>query len=247
MQLQRFDFAVTEHGGHRLAVNKLHAFFLHVVEIFGHGGHLCGIWLNRDHRDFDRALAQRLARTIDCGVSSADYSDARAQLHFRSTHADVAQEGQTVEHAGFIFTFGTHAVGLGKTDRQYARVIIFLQIVPGDVFADFDVGLNGDAELFETLDFAIKYVLRKNPVRNASAIESARLRRFLEDRDFVAEARELIRRAVTRRARTNDGDFLAVGLAGLDYIVGKRLPKIAEKTLDRTDRNSFVVLAAIAS
>ena len=92
-------------------------------------------------------------------------------------------------------------------------VVIFFKSSQRDVFADFDIGLDRDAEFDEALDLAIQNVLRQHPVRNAAAIESARFRRLFKNRNFVAEARQLIRGAVARRTRSDDGDLLAVRLA----------------------------------
>ena len=47
MQLQRFDLAVAEHGGHRPAVHQLDALLEHVVQIFGHARHLARCCLRR--------------------------------------------------------------------------------------------------------------------------------------------------------------------------------------------------------
>ena len=98
--------------------------------------------------------------------------------------------------------------------------------------------LDRDAELDEALDLAIEDVLRQHPVGNAAAIEPAGLRRLLEDRDRVAEARQLVRGAVSGRTRSDDRDLLAVGRAGLDDVVRQRLSEVAEKPLDRADRRS---------
>ena len=121
VQLQRLDLAVAEHRGHGPAVQQLDAFFEHVVQILGHGRHLLGVALDRDHRHFHGALPQRLAGAVDRRVAAADHRDARAELHLRRAHADVAQEGQSVEHAVLVLALGAHAVGLGEADRQDAR------------------------------------------------------------------------------------------------------------------------------
>ena len=94
---------------------------------------------DRDHGYFDGALAERFARAIDRGIPSADDCDSRAQLYFGGAHADVAQERKSVEHAFFVLALGTNAIGLGEADGQNAGVVIFFQIVPADVLADFDV------------------------------------------------------------------------------------------------------------
>ena len=101
-------------------------------------------------------------------------------------------------------------------------------------------------ELDEALDLAVEHVLRQHPVGNAAAIEAAGLRRFLEDRDRVAEARELIGRAVSGRPGSDDRHFLAVRRPGLDDVARQRLSEVAEEPLDGADGNRLVVLAAIA-
>ena len=155
---------------------------------------------HRDHGHFDGALAERFARAVDGGVSAADDDDASAELHFGRAHADVAKEWKAEDHAGFVLAFGSRAVGFGKAHGEYGGVIILFQIVQRDVFADFDVGLDLNAEFDEALNFAIEHRLRQDPVRNAAAIESACLRRLLQDRHLVAEARQLVRGAVARGA-----------------------------------------------
>ena len=138
-------------------------------------------------------------------------------------------------HAVLVLAFGPHAIGLGEAHSQHAGVVVLFQVVPGDVFPDLDVGLNRYPELDEALDLAIKHVLREHPVRNAAAIESACFRRFLKDRHFVAEARQLVGGAVAGGTRSNDGDFLAVGCPGFDHVACQRLSEIAEKPLDRAN------------
>ena len=167
-------------------------------------------------------------------------------LTFGCAHADVAEERKSVEHAFLVLALGSHAVGLDETHGQHAGVVVLFQVVPGDVLADFDVGLDRHPELDEALDLAIEHVLRKHPVRNAAAIESAGFRRFLKDRHFVAEARKLVGGAVAGGTRADDGDFLAVRLAGLDHVVRQCLSEIAEKPLDRANRDGLIVLSTVA-
>src|SRR5208337_60924 len=223
MQLQGLNFAIAEHGGHGATVNQLHAFFEHVVEIFRRGGHLLRSVLDGDHGHFDGALPQGFAGAVDGGVSAANDGNASAQLDFRRAHTNVAKERKAIMHAVFVFALSAHTVRLGEADGENHGVVVLFQIVPGNVLADFDVGLDGDAELDQALDLAIEHVLREHPVGNAAAIESAGFRRLFENRNFVAEARQLIGRAVTGGTRADDGNFFAVGLAGLDHIVGQRL------------------------
>src|SRR5205814_9784569 len=71
-------------------------------------------------------------------------------------------------------------------------------------------------------------------------------RRLLENRDLVPEPRQLVRRAVSRGARSDDRDLLAVGRAGFHDVARQRLPEIAEEPLDGADRDRLVVLAAVA-
>src|ERR1700683_3244284 len=197
MQLQSFDLAFTNYRGDGQPVHQFHAFFRHVVEVFGDTGQLLRIAFHRDHGYFNSALPQRFAGAIDSSVSSADHGDASADLYLGRSHADIAQEGKAVQNAGFIFAFGFHAVRFGESNGQHAGVVILSQIVPGYVLATFDIGLDRDAKLFEAFDLAIENVLRKNPVGNSTTIESAGLRRFLEDRHRIAESRKLIRGAVS--------------------------------------------------
>ncbi len=138
-------------------------------------------------------------------------------------------------HAVLVFAFGPHAIGLGQAHSQHAGVVVLFQVVPGDVFPDLDVGLNRYPELNEALDLAIKHVLREHPVRNAAAIESACLRRLLQDRHFVTEARQLVGGAVAGGTRSNDGDFLAVGCPSFDHVARQCLSEIAEKPFNRAN------------
>src|ERR1019366_5215923 len=163
--------------------------------------------------------------------SAADDGYASTQLDLGCAHADVAQERKSVKHAVLILALGAHAIGLGQAHGQHDRVVVLFQVVPGDVLADFDAGLNRDSEFDEALDLAIEYVLREHPVRNAAAIESASFRRFLKDRDFVAEARQLVGGAVAGGTRSDDGDLLAVGRPSLDHVASQCLSEIAEKPL----------------
>src|SRR5579864_4246321 len=87
---------------------------------------------------------------------------------------------------------------------------------------------------------------RKNPVGNAAAIEPAGFRGLLQNGYVVADPRQLIGSAVTCGPRTDYGNFLSVGRAGLDHVTRQSLPKIAEKALDSANGNGFVVLAAVA-
>ena len=155
-------------------------------------------------------MPQRFAGAVDRGVSAADDGDPGTQLDLRCAHADVAKERKSVKHAVLVLALGAHAIGLDEADSQHAGVVVLFQVVPGDVFADLDVGLDRDPELDQALDLAIKHVLREHPVRNAAAIESACLRRFLQDRHFVTEARKLVGGAVAGGTGSDDGDFLAV-------------------------------------
>ena len=244
--MQGFDPSVTEHGGHRPSVQQFHALFEHVVQIFRHARHLLGIGLHRDHGHFDGALPQRFAGTVDRRVSAADDGDPGAKSHFRCTHADVAQERKSVKHAVLILTLGSYAVGLGEAYSQHARVVVLFQTVPSDVLSNLDVGLDGHPELDEPLDLAIEHVLREHPVGNAAAIESARFGRFFKDRHFVAQAGQLVGGAVASGTGPDDGNFLTVWLAGLDYVACQGLSEIAKKPLDRTNRDGFIVLAPVA-
>ena len=196
MQLQRFDFSVAKHGGHGPPVHQLHAFLQHVMQVFRRGRHFLAVAFDRDHGHFDGALTERFARAVDRGVSAADDGDARTELHFGRAHADVAKEGKPENHAGFVLALGSRAVGLGKAHGKHGGVVILFQIVQRDVFADFDVGLDLNAEFDEAFDLAIEHRLRENPVRNAAAIQSACFRRLLQNRHLVPEARQLVRGAV---------------------------------------------------
>src|SRR5580704_829788 len=82
MQLQSFDFASAQNGGHGASVHKLNALFEHVVQIFRRGRHFLGIALDRNHGHFGSALPQSLASAVNGGVAAADNSDTRAQLYF---------------------------------------------------------------------------------------------------------------------------------------------------------------------
>ncbi len=235
MQLQGFDLAVAEHCGHSQPVHQFHSFLEHVVEIFGDGWHFLRVGLYRDHGYFDSALSQGFTGAVDGGVSAADHGDASAEFDFGSAHADVAQEGKPVENAVFVFAFGANTIRLGESYGQNAGVVVLFQIVPGNVLADFCVGLDGYAELFEALDFAVENGLRKHPVGNAAAIQSTGFRRFLKDRHRVAEARKLIGGAVAGGTRAYHGDFLAVRRPCGDHVARKGLTQIAEKALDRSN------------
>jgi len=222
------------------------ALFRHVVQIFRHGRHLFRATLDRDHGDFDGTLPQRFARAVNCSVTAANDGDACAQLDLGCAHADIAKEWKSENHAILIFAVGSRAIWIGEAHGQHDSVIILFQLVPGDVLADLHIRFNLDSEFDEALDFAIEYVRRENPVRNPAAIESTCFRGLLKNGDFVAEARELIRRAVAGRPRANNGDFLPIGSAGLDYVARQRLSEIAEKTFHGADGDSFIVLTAIA-
>src|ERR1700734_1826615 len=175
MQLQSLNFAVAKHRGYSAPVEQFHAFFEHVVQIFRGGGHLLRIGFHGDHGYFHRALAQGFTGAIDGSVSAADYGHTGSQLHFRCSHADVAKERKTVEHAVFVLSFGAHAVRLGETHGQHASIVVLFEFVPSDVLADFDIGLNCDPEFNQALDLAIKHVSGKHPVRDTPTIQTARL------------------------------------------------------------------------
>src|SRR5208283_220917 len=101
-------------------------------------------------------------------------------------------------------------------------------------------------ELDEALDFAIEHVLRQYPIRNATTIESTCLRRFLQDRHLVAEPGKLVGGAMTGGTRPDDRDFLAVRRPGFDDVAWQCLSEIAEKPLDRANRDGLIVLSAVA-
>src|SRR3984885_8729356 len=227
-------------------MHQVNPFFEHVVQIFRHRRHLFGITLHRDHGHLHCALPQSFARTIDRGISAADDGYARAQLDLGRAHADVAKEGKSVKNAVLFFPFGFHTVGFSQAHSQHAGVVIFLEAVPSNVFPDFNAGLDRHSELFETLDLAVENVLGQYPIWNTAAIESARLRRLFENRDFISETRQLVGGAVPGRTGSDDGDFLAVGFPGLHHVVRQGLAEIAQKALDRADRDGFVVLSTIA-
>ncbi len=245
MQLQRLDLAVAEYRRARAAVEEVHAFLLHVVQVLGHARHVLRVALDRDHRDFLRALTERFARAVDRGVAAADHRHARAELALPLAHADVAQERQAVEHAVLVFAFGADAVRIDQADGQDDAVVVLPQVVPGDVLADFGVRLDRDSELHQAGDLTVEDVLRQHPVGNAAAIQSARSRRFLEDRDLVAQSGELIRGAVSSRPRPDDRDRLAVRRTGLHDVLRKGQAEVAEEPLDRANRNGLVVLATV--
>src|SRR5439155_24196820 len=130
--------------------------------------------------------------------------------------------------------------------REDASVVVLLEIAPADILADFGVRLERDSELHESLDLTVQHLLRENPVRDAAAIQASRLRRFLQDRHCISEARELVRGAVAGRSGSDDRDLLAVRRSSLYHVVRQCLAEIAEEPLDGADRNRLVVLAAIA-
>ena len=171
---------------------------------------------------------------------------AGSKLHLRRAHADVAQVRQTVDYALLVLTLGPNTVRVDQPNCQHAGVVVLLQLVPADVFADLDIALDLDAYLHQALDLAIQNVRWKHPHRNAAAIQAAGLGRLFQDRHLVAESRQLIRRAVSRRTRADNRNLLAVRLAGLHDVVGQRLTEIAEKALDRANGNRLVILSAIA-
>src|SRR6516165_939992 len=245
-ELQRFDLAVAEHGGHCPPVHQFHAFFEHVVQIFRNTRHLLRVGLHGNHGDFDRALPQGFAGAVDGRVSSADYGNARTQFHLRGAHPDVAQEGKPVKNAILILTFGSHAVGFREAYREDTGIVVLFQVVPGDVFSDFGVCLDRDSKFNETLDLAIKHVLGGHPIRDTAAIQTARLRRLFKNRHFVAEARKLVRGAVSRGTRSDNSDLFAVGSTSFDYVARQSLPEIAKKALDRADGDGLIVLSAVA-
>src|SRR5208283_4700489 len=148
-----------EHGRYGATMHQFHAFFEHVVQVFGDAWQLLGIRLHRDHGDFHGALPQRLTSAIDGRVSTTDNRNPGAQLHLRGAHADIAKERKTVKHSLLILPFGTHAIRLGKAYGQDNGVVVFLQLIPGNVLADFDIRLDGDAEFNEAFDLAIEHVL----------------------------------------------------------------------------------------
>ena len=117
-------------------------------------------------------------------------------------------------------------LSLFTADGQDDGIVVLFQVVPGNVLPYFDVRLDRYAEFDEALDLAIKHVLRKHPVGNPAAIESARFRRLLKNGHFVAEPRQLIRSAMAGRTRPDDGNFLAVGRPGLSHIARQCLSEI---------------------
>src|SRR5208283_2731729 len=185
-------------------------------------------------------------RTVNRRVSAADDRDPGTQLNVGCSHPDIAQEWKTVMHALLILALGPHAIRFGQPHRQNDSVIVFLQVVPRNILADLNIGLDRDAQLHQALDLAVQHLLRQHPVRNPPTIQSARFRRLLKNRDFIAQSRQLVRRAVTRWTRSHHRDFSAIRLPRLDHVILQRLSKIAKKTLDCPNRNSLVVLPAIA-
>ena len=245
-ELDCLEAAVAQRGRHGPAVHQLDAFREHVVQVLGDARHLLGVAFDGDQRDVSGALPQGLAGAVDRGVAAADHDDARAQLHLRRPHADVAQEGQPVEDALLVFAFRAHAVGLREADGEDAGVVALLQVVPADVLTHLGVRPDRDPELDETFDLAVEDILRKHPVGNPAAVEAAGLRRLLENRDRVAQARQLVRRAVSGGTRPDDRDLPAVRRAGLHDVARQGLTEVAEEPLDRADGDRLVVLPAVA-
>ncbi len=52
---------------------------------------------------------------------------------------------------------------------------------------------------------------------------------------------------MARGARPDNGNFLSIGRPSLHHVALQRLSEVPQKTLDRTNRDGFVVLSAIAS
>src|SRR5499427_5617266 len=157
VELQRLDSAVAEDRGHRQAVHQLDAFLEHVVQILWHRRHLARVRLDGDHRHFFGALAQRLSRAVDRRVAAADDRHTRSELDGGRSHADVSQKRQAVDDAVFVLAVGSRAVRFDEADGEHDRVILRLELLPADVRADVDVGLDRDAELDEPFDLAIEH------------------------------------------------------------------------------------------
>jgi len=82
MELQRSALPCQARRSSRKPWHQLDAFLDHVVQNLLAPPHLFRVSLDGDHRHFDGALAQRLARAVDGGVATSDDRDARPSFTF---------------------------------------------------------------------------------------------------------------------------------------------------------------------
>ena len=169
-------------------------------------------------RDRDRALPERGADAVGAGVAAADHDHV---LAFGQDRRDVALrlagdaavllrqevhgEMDAVEIAA---GHGEIARLLGAAGEQHG-VIVALELLDGEIAADVDVAMEGDAFGLHLLDAALDDVFLHLEVGDAVAQQAAGLGVLLVDMHVVAGARELLRGGEAGGTRADDRHALA--------------------------------------
>ena len=187
------------------------------------------------------------ARGVDGGVATTDDHHVGADVDLLARVGVVEELGPGPE-AGAFLTRDAHGLALVGADGNIDRVVVFLDVVVGDIFTDLAVALEFDPEIDDALDLGVDDLARQPVNRNAVAEHATGFRQALKDRDLVAPARELIGARHSRGTCTDDRNLLLLGLFTLDHfgfeaVLEGPIPKIA---LDRVDPHRTVFFAAVA-
>ncbi len=137
---------------------------------------------------------------------------------------------------------GEEVEGRLRAAGEQHRVVLGLELLGGDVHADVDVAVEGDALGLHLLHAPGNDALLHLEVGDAINQQPARLGVPLVDVHLVAGARQLLGGGEAGRARADDGDALAgLGLRRLGRDPAFREGAVGDRALDRLDGDRHVV------
>ena len=160
--------------------------------------------------------------------------------------------------AGEEFVCGVHTLQVlardvhkaGKTctraDKHGLVAVLVLQLFNRQDTTDNHIGLHLDAERLEVIDFLLHDGLRQTKLRDAVHEHAAcKVQRFV-NRHVVAQLCEVARAGKTRRAGTDNGNFVAVLRRGDGGNGSVCVVPVGNKTLQTADADRFALNAAHA-
>ena len=220
----------------------LHAFGDGEFDLVRAGRHVAA-FLKRSEIDMLRALAQSRQGDVDRDVAAADDDDARPDPH-RLAAAHSMQEVQSAEHKGLLDAVNRDkARTLGAETEEHGVVIL----AEGFEAGDGRIGMDGDAQYPNLVDFLVQQVGRQAIGRNAVAQLPAGFLQRLEDLDLVTVGAQIIGRREAGRSRSDDAD----ALAGIGRDLGLRVAALSQAMfgchgLQRPNKDGSVAAAAHA-
>src|ERR1022692_1280212 len=202
-----------------------------------------------------RAEADRAARRVHRGVARADprgplrpvngrvVLGERVRVHQVDTGEELVGRVDALEVlAGDVHEDGRASAGADE-DRREAELLD--ELIDGDRLAHDHVAHEIHAERLEVLDVLIDDLLRQPVLGDPVAQDAAVRVQRLEDRDRVAELREVTGHGEAGRARADDGDLLVapdIGRGGLAPGAVTALP-VRDEALQPAAADPFLMRA----